>query len=36
MLPDDDAVLAVLAERFGLRFPEGTRFAYDDKFALDG
>lgn len=27
-LADDDAVLETLAERFGLRFPEGTRFAY--------
>jgi len=27
-LPDDDAVLETLAERFGLRFPAGTRFAY--------
>jgi N-hydroxyarylamine O-acetyltransferase len=28
LLADDDAVLAVLAERFGLRFPAGTRFPY--------
>ncbi len=27
-LADDDAVLETLAERFGLRFPAGTRFAY--------
>ncbi len=27
-LADDDAVLAALAEQFGLRFPTGTRFAY--------
>jgi len=28
VLPDDDAILATLAERFRLRFPAGTRFAY--------
>jgi len=28
-LADDDAVLETLAERFGLRFPAGTRFAYE-------
>ena len=27
-LKDDDALLEVLAERFGLRFPAGTRFPY--------
>lgn len=27
-LADDNAVLETLAERFGLRFPAGTRFAY--------
>lgn len=27
-LPNDDALLATLAERFGLRFPPGTRFSY--------
>jgi N-hydroxyarylamine O-acetyltransferase len=27
-LADEDAVLETLAERFGLRFPAGTRFAY--------
>lgn len=27
-LADDDEVLEILAERFGLRFPAGTRFAY--------
>ena len=27
-LADDEAVLETLAERFGLRFPAGTRFAY--------
>jgi len=27
-LPDDDAVLATLAEVFGLSFPAGTRFRY--------
>ncbi len=27
-LADDDAVLETLTERFGLRFPAGTRFAY--------
>jgi hypothetical protein len=30
ILTDDDAVLEVLAERFGLRFPAGTRFIYAD------
>jgi N-hydroxyarylamine O-acetyltransferase len=34
MLPDSDAVLKVLAERFSLRFPAGTRFPYDDKTQL--
>jgi N-hydroxyarylamine O-acetyltransferase len=28
MLMDDDVVLETLAERFGLEFPAGTRFAY--------
>jgi N-hydroxyarylamine O-acetyltransferase len=28
VLADDDEVLAVLAETFGLRFPAGTRFGY--------
>ena len=28
MLADDEAVLQTLADRFGLRFPAGTRFAY--------
>jgi hypothetical protein len=28
ILTDDEAVLEVLAERFGLRFPAGTRFVY--------
>jgi len=27
-LADDDAILKTLAERFGLGFPAGTRFAY--------
>jgi len=27
-LPDDEALLETLAERFGLRFPAGTRFPY--------
>jgi N-hydroxyarylamine O-acetyltransferase len=27
-LPDDDALLETLAERFRLHFPEGTRFSY--------
>jgi N-hydroxyarylamine O-acetyltransferase len=27
-VPDDDALLEVLAEHFTLRFPSGTRFAY--------
>jgi N-hydroxyarylamine O-acetyltransferase len=30
MLADDDELLAVLAETFGLRFPAGTRFSYRD------
>ncbi|HEX3449338.1 MAG TPA: arylamine N-acetyltransferase [Isosphaeraceae bacterium] len=30
-LPDDDAVLAILAEVFGLTFPTGTRFPYRDQ-----
>jgi N-hydroxyarylamine O-acetyltransferase len=29
-VPDDDALLEVLAERFTLRFPPGTRFPYQD------
>jgi N-hydroxyarylamine O-acetyltransferase len=29
-LPDDDALLEVLADRFGLRFPAGTRFPYKE------
>ncbi|MGH7839832.1 MAG: arylamine N-acetyltransferase family protein, partial [Candidatus Binataceae bacterium] len=29
-LPDDDALLEALAKRFGLRFPPGTRFRYDN------
>jgi N-hydroxyarylamine O-acetyltransferase len=29
-LADDDELLAVLAETFGLRFPAGTRFAYNE------
>jgi N-hydroxyarylamine O-acetyltransferase len=32
-LPDDDALLEVLAERFTLRFPAGTRFAYEESRA---
>ena len=28
VLADDDELLAVLAETFGLRFPAGTRFGY--------
>ena len=28
MLADDDELLAVLAEAFGLHFPAGTRFGY--------
>jgi N-hydroxyarylamine O-acetyltransferase len=28
VLADDDELLAVLAEVFGLRFPAGTRFGY--------
>jgi len=30
VLADDDELLAVLAEVFGLRFPAGTRFGYRD------
>ena len=30
MLADDDEVLELLDEKFGLRFPAGTRFAYRD------
>ena len=30
VLADDDELLAVLAEIFGLRFPAGTRFGYRD------
>jgi N-hydroxyarylamine O-acetyltransferase len=30
VLPGDDAILTVLAERFGLEFPAGTRFPYQD------
>ena len=33
MLADDDELLAVLAEVFGLRFPVGTRFDYRDDAA---
>lgn len=29
-VPDDDALLELLATRFGLHFPAGTRFAYRD------
>ncbi|MBI2823466.1 MAG: hypothetical protein HYX69_02105 [Planctomycetia bacterium] len=29
-LMDDDEILAVLDQRFGLRFPPGTRFPYQD------
>jgi N-hydroxyarylamine O-acetyltransferase len=31
-LPDDAAILAVLAERFDLHFPPGTRFAFNESF----
>lgn len=31
MLADDDELLAVLAEVFGLRFPAGTRFGYREE-----
>ena len=30
ILPDDDAVLATLTEVFGLTFPAGTRFRYQE------
>ena len=30
MLADDDEVLGLLEEKFGLRFPAGTRFPYRD------
>ena len=33
ILTDDEAVLEVLAERFGLRFPAGTRFVYAESRA---
>jgi N-hydroxyarylamine O-acetyltransferase len=31
VLADDDELLAVLAEVFGLRFPAGTRFGYREE-----
>jgi N-hydroxyarylamine O-acetyltransferase len=31
ILEDDDAILGVLEERFGLRFPAGTKFKYVEK-----
>jgi N-hydroxyarylamine O-acetyltransferase len=34
IVPDDEALIEVLAERFGLRFPPGTRFRYDDSPSL--
>jgi N-hydroxyarylamine O-acetyltransferase len=33
ILADDDALLKTLAERFGLRFPAGTRFPYHETSA---
>jgi N-hydroxyarylamine O-acetyltransferase len=30
LLADDEAVRRVLAERFGLEFPEGTRFPFEE------
>jgi N-hydroxyarylamine O-acetyltransferase len=30
VLKDDEELLAVLDETFGLKFPAGTRFAYRD------
>ena len=30
LLPDDDALLEVLSSRFGLNFPPGTRFPYEE------
>ncbi len=36
MLADDDTVLKVLADRFDLHFPSGTRFPYDEKAVLNG
>jgi N-hydroxyarylamine O-acetyltransferase len=34
IVPDDDALLTVLAQRFGLNFPPGTRFRYDNSRTL--
>lgn len=31
LLPDDEAILGVLAGRFGLHFPAGTRFPYEEE-----
>jgi len=28
IIPDDEALLVILAERFGLQFPLGTRFHF--------
>jgi N-hydroxyarylamine O-acetyltransferase len=28
IIPDDEALLVILAEKFGLRFPPGTRFHF--------
>jgi hypothetical protein len=30
LLPDDAAIVKTLAGRFGLSFPAGTRFPYED------
>ncbi len=35
-VPDDDALLEVLAERFALRFPAGTRFPYEQSQSRTG
>jgi arylamine N-acetyltransferase len=31
LLPDDEAILETLASRFGLHFPVGTRFPYEEE-----
>jgi hypothetical protein len=31
LLPDEEALLATLAELFALPFPVGTRFRYQEK-----
>jgi N-hydroxyarylamine O-acetyltransferase len=36
LLPDDAAILETLAERFGLQFPEGTQFPYEEEAISTG